>query len=252
MFPGAATTPTPVSLPRAPQLSSSVEGRTVVDGQTDPVSVEAYRRLAAALHLMQEQSKLRRVMVSSALPNDGKTLTATNLALTLSDAYNRRVLLIDADLRKPSVHEVFQLDNSSGLTTALRASPNTPLPLTAVTPRLSVLTAGRSQQSPMADLTSERMREIMDDVSERFDWIIVDTPPVGLLSDASLLAALADGVVLVIGARTTQYAAVQKAVSEFGQDRILGVVLNRVTDATPEGDKYHRSYYQGRSRDSGS
>jgi capsular exopolysaccharide synthesis family protein len=226
-----------------PGLAAAVEGRTVVDNQTDPSSVEAYRRLAASLHLMQIQTGTRSLMVSSGLPRDGKTLTSTNLALTLSESYDRRVLLIDADLRRPSIHEVFQLSYRRGLSEALRGEPMESLPLIQVSPRLAILPAGHPDASPMAALTSERMRDLIREASQSFDWVILDTPPAALLSDANLLTALVDGVVLVISAGTTHYAAVKRAIEEFGAERIVGVVLNRVTEAEP-ARKYARHYYR--------
>ena len=97
------------------------EGKIVVDQETSPASIEQYRRLATSLHHLQVQNGLKTVMVSSALPRDGKTLTSTNLALTLSESFKRRVLLIDADLRRPSIHAVFRLTNARGLADGLRS-----------------------------------------------------------------------------------------------------------------------------------
>ena len=164
-------------------------------------------------------------MVTSAVPREGKTLTATNLALTLSGLYGRRVLLIDADLRRPSVHELLRLPNRIGLGALLRADL-APLPLVDVSPQLSVLVAGPPDASPMAALASTRMKSVLEDAGTRFDWVIVDTPPVGLLPDANLIARWVDGVLLVIAARVTHYRAVQDALALLGPERVVGTVLN--------------------------
>ncbi len=103
--------------PTRPEL----EGKLVISGQTAPVAVEQYRRLAATLHQLQTERGLKMLLVTSTVPEEGKTLTVANLALTLSESYKRRVLLIDADLRRPSIHEVFGLPNLTGLTDGLRA-----------------------------------------------------------------------------------------------------------------------------------
>jgi protein-tyrosine kinase len=227
-------------------LSASVEGKIVGGTETLPGAVEEYRRLAAALHLMQLQSRLKKLMISSALPRDGKTLTGTNLALTLAESYKRRVLLIDADLRHPTIHEIFGLSLTGGLSAALRADMKGPLPVIEMTPNLAILPAGPPNSSPVAGLVSERMRAIVAEAAERFDWVILDTPPAGLLSDANLLAALVDGVLLVVGAGTTHYAAVKRAVLEFGRERILGVVLNRVVDYE-RSNRYFDTYCQSPS-----
>jgi protein-tyrosine kinase len=228
------------------QLAAEVEGKVVVDAQVPAAAVEEYRRLAATLHLRQEESGMRSLMVSSALPSDGKTLTATNLALTLSDSYSRRVLLIDADLRRPSIHEIFKFANLHGLFDSLVSDAHEPLSLVEVSPTLSIVPAGRAKNSPLAALTSDRMAAVIAEAKQSFDWVIVDTPPVGLLSDANLLTRLVDGVLVVIGAGTTSYVAVQRALAELGRDRVVGVVLNRVADPTPHS--YYEGYYGRASR----
>jgi capsular exopolysaccharide synthesis family protein len=223
-------------------FNDAIEGKVVVDQGTSSVSVEQYRRLAATLHGLQVGSGLRTIMVTSALPRDGKTLTTTNLALTLSESYRRRVLLIDADLRRPSIHEVFGLSNNVGLSDGLRGGAEGALPVIQVSPMLTVLTAGAPDHNPMAGLTSERMASVLKEASARFDWVLLDTPPIGLISDARLLAGLVDGVLLVVGAGSTDYAAVNKTVKELGRDRILGVVLNRVRDDVSAGSHYEDYY----------
>jgi capsular exopolysaccharide synthesis family protein len=231
-------------------LGAEVEGKLVVDTQTDSVSVEQYRRLAATLHQMQGQGAMKSLMVSSAMPRDGKTLTSTNLALTLSESHKRRVLLIDTDLRRPSIHNVFRIPNGVGLADSLRPEAGGPLPLIEVSPHLSVIPAGRTDGSPMAGLTSERMRLLLKEASVRFDWVILDTPPVALISDANLLADLVDGVILVIGAGSTPHAALKRAVTEIGRERIVGVVLNRVaTDTSMPIAKYEHYYPAAESGD---
>src|SRR5947207_6330604 len=164
---------------------------------------EQYNKLAAAVHQSQLERTLTVVMVTSAAPNEGKTLTASNLALTLSESYQRRVLLIDADLRHPSVHRVFGCSNTRGLSDSLlgQGAP----PLIPVTPRLSLLTAGSRGGDPMKTLTSDRTRMLIDDARAEFDWILVDTPPIGLLPDAALLASIADGTLFVVRAGKTAY-----------------------------------------------
>src|SRR5436190_587086 len=177
-----------------------------------PVSREQYRRLAAALKHAQEDRGIKVVMISSAMPGEGKTLTAANLALTFSESYRRSVLLIDADLRRPSQHTVFRIDNSTGLSDGLEAVPERPMKVRQVTEKLSVLPAGHSTSDPMAGLTSSRMQRLLMQVRDMFEWVIIDTPPVGLLPDANLLASFADGAIVVVGAGETPYPLVQKAI----------------------------------------
>jgi len=227
--------------------AAGVAEKVVVDAETNPASVEQYRRLAAVLHHAQNERGIRVIMVTSALPGEGKTLTASNLALTLSESYQRRVLLVDADLRRPSVHQLFALPSLSGLSDGLRSVEDRKLTLVEVSTRLTVLPAGRPDPDPMSVLTSSRMQYVLDEAREKFDWVIVDTPPVGLMPDAHLLAAMVDGAVLIVGAGMSPHRTVAKAAEVIGRDRILGVVLNRVQHSDTSHDGYYYSSYYGSS-----
>jgi protein-tyrosine kinase len=244
----ASTVPRIVAAPRASQRApvgtfpALLDGKVVGSGDIPQVTVEEYRRLAAALHNLQTQRGLKTLMVSSAVPREGKTLTITNLALTLSESYQRRVLLIDADLRHPSVHEVFGLPNGPGFADVLRSDGGS-LPLVDVSPCLSLLTAGHPESNPMAQLTSDRLPTVVADAAARFDWVLLDTPPVGLLTDAQLIARVCEGVLFVIGAGVTPYSVVQRAIAELGADRIVGVVLNRVEAQKLPHNGYYSHYY---------
>jgi capsular exopolysaccharide synthesis family protein len=232
----------------AEHLQSSLAGKVVVHPDIAPASREQYRRLAATLLHAQATNGLRVVMVTSAAVGEGKSLTASNLALTFSESYKRRVLLIDADLRRPSLHQLFGFTADTGLSDALMLTDDQQLPLHAASSRLSVVPAGAPTSDPMAGLSSLRMRHIIDEARDAFDWVIVDTPPVGLLSDASLLSAMVDGVVLVVKANATPYDLVQRAIDAVGRERVLGVVLNLVApDLSPAYHAYGEYYGASRS-----
>lgn len=227
-----------------PRLERRANEKLVGDAR-DAVSTEQYRRLAAALHDAQVEKGLKTLMVTSAVPKDGKTLTVVNLALTLSESYGRRVLLVDADLRRPSVHEVLGTHNERGLSEVL-ASNRMELPLHQVSDRLWVLPAGRSEESPLAALSSDRMRKFLDDVAGRFDWVLLDTPPVGLLPDAQVLGRLVHAAIFVIRARVTPFAAVDRAIADLGRECIIGTVLNGVDPDTLPTSSYYGHYYPER------
>jgi protein-tyrosine kinase len=220
---------------------SSAE-KLVITSRPEQSTVEQYRKLAATLHHAQVERALKIVMVSSAVSGDGKTLTSTNLALTLSESYRRRVLLIDADLRRPSLHEMFQVKNVAGLTECLKAETDNRLPLIRASSYLSLLLAGRPDSDPMSGLTSERMHRLIEEAAATFDWVIIDTPPVVLLPDANLLAAMVDAAILVIGAGKTPYKLITRAIDALGREKILGVVLNRVNRSCLAGG-YGYGYY---------
>src|SRR5436190_5076923 len=215
------------------RFNEAYRGKLVATGDAPLASIEQYRRLAGAVHHLQAEQGLRTLMVSSSLPQEGKTLTVVNLAMMLSESYKRRVLLIDGDLLRPSLHEVFGISNGYGLWDALRSEASE-LQVSRVSPLLSVLPAGVAGANPMAALVSPRMERLLDEASASFDWILLDTPPVTLMADAGLLARLTHAVIVVIRAGSTPYAIVEKIVEELGREHIIGTVLNRVDDdATP-------------------
>jgi protein-tyrosine kinase len=238
-----APTPAPFSS-LFDRLDGRLAAKIVVDQKMLPASREQYRRLAATLHHQQAATGLKVVMIASAVMGEGKTLTAANLALTLSESYQRTVLLIDADLRRPSLNTVFGMNGAPGLAEGLTSRQEQKLVLHQISSWLSILPAGKPSSDPMAGLTSGRMRRVIDEARASFDWVIVDTPPVGLLTDANLLAAMVDGAVLVVHAGSTPYDLVKRAVEAIGTDRMLGVVLNRAeARAQPYG--YGYDYYSG-------
>ena len=226
--------------PRTPQPGGAGQ-KLVVASDASPVSIEQYRRLAATLYQTKAESGLKSIMVCSALPREGKTLTAANLALTLSESYRQRVLLIDADFRGASTHNVFDVAISPGLGDFL-ASVDMPLPITAVSPTLSVVPAGTCSGNPLAGLMSGRMKQLVEQATAHFDWVVLDTPPVGVIADANLLAALTDAVVFVVAAGSTPYPLVRRAIGEIGAERVIGVVLNRVSASTMPSNTYYRRY----------
>ncbi len=227
---------------RVDAFHASLEGKLVVSRETSSVSVEQYRRLAATLLAVQAERGLKTLLVSSSVPGEGKTLTVTNLALTLSESYGRRVLLIDADLRRPSVHTAFGLANAIGLGDALRSDHPQLNPI-QISPALSVLPAGPADRSPLAALSSDRMRSLVAESATRFDWVLLDSPPIGLLSDAQLVSRICDGVLFVIGAGSTPYSLVQRSIAEIGADRIVGTVLNRVDIQALTVHDYYGHHY---------
>jgi protein-tyrosine kinase len=215
----------------------------VAIGNIPRVSLEQYRKLASTLHQTQIERNIHVIMMTSAMSREGKSLTSTNVALTLADSFRRSVLLIDADLRHPCLHELFQVPNAAGLSDALKAETEKKLSVFQVTPTLCLLPAGRPDGNPMSLLVSARMRHLLEEASQKFDWVIIDTPPIALLPDGHLLSTLADAVVLVIGAGETQLPVLKQVVDALGRQRIIGTVLNRVADETAafgDYDNYSR------------
>lgn len=201
------------------------DSRLIVHPEADPVFVEQYRRLGAALHHAQGERGIRSVMVASAVASEGKTLSATNLAVMLS-RFRKRVLLVDGDLRKPSVHQLLQIENGTGLSDILER-PGGQLPARTLSPTLSVITGGHPDPDPVASLVSDAAAQFLAQTRDHFDWVVVDTPPIVLFPDAGLFADRLDSCVMVVSAATTASAVAAAAVAAIGAARVLGVVLNR-------------------------
>lgn len=212
-------------------------------------ALESYRMLRANLRFLSVKKPVRSILVTSSLPREGKTMTASNLAITLAAA-GERVLLIDADLRRPDLHLAFGLDNRAGLTTLL-AGLGSLAALARPTgyDHLEVLVAGPAPPNPAELLGSPRAAELLREAAKRASVVIIDGPPLVPFADASVLAGLADGVILVLQAGKVAYQAAQRAGSLLrrARARVLGVVLSGVRDHGFPG--YSRYYsYRGPDR----
>ena len=221
--------------------SSAAAGRLILSADLSDVAREQYRRLAASLQEIQTERGIKVVMITSAVAAEGKTLTAANLALTLAESFNRQVALIEADLRRPGVHELLGLNGGSQSVAELFAGG--PVPLVQVRPTLSVFAPADRMADPITALSSARMRQIVEAARSRFDWVVLDTPPVGLLPDAHVLSQLVDGIVLVVAAGRTAYPAVQRVCQVLGAHRLLGVVLNRADRRALDSNAGYGDYY---------
>jgi protein-tyrosine kinase len=226
-----------------PKALAGLGHKLLADPNVAPAAREQYRQLAATLHNAQTASGLKVIMIASAVAGEGKTLTAANLALTFAESYQRSVLLVDADLRRPSLHKLFEIREPA------RSGDRVSLPqrhaprVWQLTARLGLLTTTVPFAAPMAELTSERMRQAIQEARHTFDWIIIDTPPVALLSDASLLASVVDGTVMVVKARSTPLDLVKRALDTVGRQKTLGVVLNAASRRPQDSPYGYDEYY---------
>ncbi|MEQ1575106.1 MAG: CpsD/CapB family tyrosine-protein kinase [Vicinamibacterales bacterium] len=242
--------PSELERPRFRSFNRKYAEKLVVSSTMASPLREQYRRLAATLHHAQGESGIKTLMVTSAVSDEGKTLTAANIALTLSESYQRRVLLLDADLRRPSLGDMFQLPNVYGLSEALSGKQERGVSIIQISQWLSLLTAGAPDHDPMSKLTSDRMFSLLEEAKAAFDWVIIDTPPIGILTDATLLGAMADAALLVVRAGRTPAPLVQRAVDALGRNRVIGVVLNRAEPGrtTGAGESYDFYHYGSKGR----
>lgn len=188
------------------------------------------------------------LLVTSATPTEGKTLIASNLAIVMAQT-GKKVLLIDADLRKPAVHKLFQIDKSFGLSSLLVKSGDLrTIAKPTQIPNVHAISCGPIPPNPSELLGSSAMIDNLTLAKESFDWIIIDSPPLLSVTDARILAKIVDGIVFVIRSNKANREVVQKALGLFSDSRnkLLGVVINDV-DITK--DKYYYQYYHYSDKD---
>jgi polysaccharide biosynthesis transport protein len=224
-------------------------GSLMSGAQTFSIGIEAFRNLRTSLIWSDGGESLKSLVVTSAAPGEGKTLTAANLAVTL--AYDGlRVLLVDCDIRRPRVHGLFRLPRSPGLmellTTSRSPSGESVTPAEVIRNTsingLSVLTCGALPSNAANLLSSTRMRVLLQDLQAQYDIIVLDTPPVLATADAGIVASLTDGVLLVVRAGTTDRNAAQRAHQQLANvgARVIGTVLNDPGgEVAKEGDYYY-------------
>jgi non-specific protein-tyrosine kinase len=203
---------------------------------------EAYRTLRTNLEFSNLDKSLRTILVTSAGAEEGKSTTLANLAVTIAQS-GKRVILIDADLRRPTQHQIFGLKNNAGLTDMVRDDAilaNPPLQETNV-PNLRVLASGQLPPNPAEILGSKRMADILAALLEHADMLLFDAPPVLAVTDAAVLSQKVDGVLLVVSAGKTKRENARKAQSQLEKinARVIGAVLNNVQ--AERGAQYYYS-----------
>jgi non-specific protein-tyrosine kinase len=208
---------------------------------------ESYRMLRSNLEFARVDRPIHTILVTSSLPGEGKTVTAANLAIAFA-LEGRRVLLVDADLRKPAVHTLFDVPNTQGLTSMLR-SDTVSLESVAHTneqERLKVLTSGPLPPNPAEMLGSQRMLTVLQRLQAGQDVLIIDSPPLRVVTDAAILSAFVDGTLMVIDAGKSRRPAVRLGREALNRvnAQILGVVLNRVPRPAHTGDPMYNGYHE--------
>jgi capsular exopolysaccharide synthesis family protein len=215
------------------------------NGQDNGPGMEEFRTLRSRLYQLRERLSLKKLLVTSSLPKEGKSFVAANLAQVLVKQHGRRVLLIDGDLRAPKLHRVLGTTDEPGLSDYLLGERDE----FAVIHRspmdnLFFIPTGKRVSNPAELVANGRLKFFMSRVEVLFDWIVVDSSPVVTVSDPSLLSNFCDGVLLVVRSTVTPFDAARKARAEFGDKQLLGVVLNGVDSNALRYSRYYYSYGQ--------
>ena len=209
---------------------------------------EAYRTLRTNLGFASMDDPCRSILFTSTSPRDGKSTVASNLAVVMAQAGNR-VVLIDADLRKPVQHQIFEVDNRQGLTSVLLQKVEAENAMhNGLVENLHVMTSGPIPPNPAEILGSERTQQMLQQLLDEYDYVFIDSPPILAVTDAAILSTIVDGVVLVVNYAVTRNELAREAVEQFkkANARVLGVVLNQVQ---MESSDYKYYYYYYHSND---
>jgi len=191
------------------------------------LAAEQYRSLRTRIARAENGRAVRAIVVTSPAKGDGKSLTAANLALTMAQEFQQRVLLLDADLRRPSLHQLFDLPAGPGLADVLAGAADVADALvTTADTHLTVMPAGAPPHHPAELLGSASMRRVLDALRTRFDRILIDMPPAIPLADVQIVAPMVDGVLLIVRAGMTPKPAIEQALGGLDHSKVLGLVLN--------------------------
>lgn len=201
---------------------------------------EAYRKVAANIEFANIDKDIKTIMITSSLQGEGKTTTACNTASIMTDL-NKRVLLMDLDLRRPYVHKFFNLSNIMGLTDLLLRKDDYNNYLHSVYHKLDIITTGMLPPNPTEILNSKSIRELLKVLSLNYDYIFLDTPPIIMVSDPIIIATYVDAVILTVASHQTDIETANKAISSLKQvnANLIGTVLNK---APMTKKKYYYSY----------
>ncbi len=207
-----------------------------------PIS-EQYRTIRTNLQFSSIDDEMKKILVTSSAPAEGKSSTVANLAIVFAQQ-GKKVLLVDGDMRKPTVHYTFRVDNRRGLSSVLVGETTLEDSINKTDiPELDILTCGPIPPNPSELLGSKAMQRVVDRACEYYDMILFDTPPVLAVTDAQILANVCDGSILVLRSKQTDYEAAQKArdLLQPAKAKLLGAVLN--DREMKKGSDYH--YYYG-------
>ncbi|MFA9396919.1 MAG: CpsD/CapB family tyrosine-protein kinase [Clostridiaceae bacterium] len=215
-----------------------MKGLIVEKQPKSPIS-ESYRTLRTNIEFSSIDNETKKILITSSGPQEGKSTLSANLALTMAQS-GKKTIYIDCDLRKPTVHKKFRITNRLGLSNLLVNGLKIEETVMCYAPNLDILTAGTIPANPSEIISSKRMKLFMQLAENKYERIIIDSPPLNAVTDAQILSSLVDGVVLVVAANQTEVESAKKAKDLLDKvnANILGVVLNK-------SEKGHGKKYAG-------
>jgi protein-tyrosine kinase len=222
-----------------------------LNGDDNKRGTEEFRTLRSRLYNAREKMPLKSVLITSALPKEGKSFTSANLAQVLVRQHGRRVLLIDADLRAPRLHLMLGTTSSPGLSDYLQGrSDEFSIMQRGPLENLYFIPSGTPIDDPSELVANGRLKILLQRVGLLFDWIIVDSPPAVPVSDSGVLAKACDGVVIVVRSNSTPFDAARKAREEFPDQLLVGMVLNGTRDGAAPYSRYYYEAYDKKRQES--
>jgi capsular exopolysaccharide synthesis family protein len=230
----------PVDLERCPCLSPLItpDSRLVSVEKEESLGAEKFRFLAVRLRQIRQSRPLKKVLVTSTIPQEGKSTVAANLACTLARRKPQKTLLLEGDLRRPTIAARFGLGRVPGLSEWFRGESTAMNIYRLENLGLWVMPAGNAPENPLELMQSGKLPPLMEQLTAWFDWIVIDSPPVLPLGDTSIWARLADGILLVTRPGVTEKHQLQRGLETLEKSKLLGSLVNGSTNAA------HSDYYQ--------
>lgn len=213
----------------------------IVEKEPKSIAAESYRTLRTNIQYSSFDKEYKVIVITSSEPGEGKSTTAGNLALCMAQG-DKKVILVDCDLRRPSIHKKFKVSNLAGLSDVIIGKSDLSKVMHRYNKNLVLLTSGKIPPNPSEMLSSKSMENFLEKLRENFDYVILDTPPVQAVTDSQILSTKADGTILVVRAERTKKESVNNAINLLKKvnANIIGTVLNG-TDLSR--NKYQ--YYYG-------
>jgi protein-tyrosine kinase len=236
-------------LARSAQLEWNPDLATMLflNGDDGARGTEEFRTLRSRLYHLREKMPLKKILVTSALPKEGKSFTASNLAQVVVRQHGRRALLIDADLRAPRLHLMLGTKSDPGLSDYLLGKTDEfSIMQRGTLENLFFIPSGTAAANPAELIGNGRLNLLLQRVEPLFDWIIIDSPPAVPVSDASVLAKSCDGV-LMVGSNSTPVDLARRARQEFPDEALIGVVLNGTSEDSMPYARYYYDSYQNKA-----